>query len=164
MIFVTVGNDFRGFDRLLKKMDEIAPSIPNEIVIQRGYSKYLPKNAKQFDFVSMNEAIEYMKKSELVVSHAGIGTIILCKEYGIPILILPRRKGYGEHMNDHQMEIAKTLEEKRDENIHVIYQEDQLAEEILKILKDGRRNIPAENISKANLIKTIKEFVNTPQS
>jgi beta-1,4-N-acetylglucosaminyltransferase len=164
MIFVTVGNDFRGFDRLLEKMDEIAPLIPSETVMQRGYSKYLPKNTKYFHFVSMSNAIEYIQKSELVVSHAGVGTIILCKEYGIPILILPRRKKCGEHMNDHQMEIAKALEERRDENIHVVYHEDQLEETILKILREGRRNIPAENIGKANLIKTIKEFINRPRS
>ena len=162
MIFVTVGNDFRSFDRLLKKIDEIAPLIPNEIVIQRGYSTYLPRNTQYFDFVSMPIAIDYIQKSELVVSHAGIGTIILCKEYGIPILILPRRKRYGEHMNDHQMEIAKALEERRNENIHVIYQEDQIEEAILRILGEGKRNILLKNIGKANLIKTIREFINQP--
>ena len=88
MIFVTVGNDFRSFDRLLKEMDEMVPLIPDEILIQTGYSRYDPKNAKHFDFISMNQALEYIRNSELVVSHAGIGTIILCKEYGIPILIL----------------------------------------------------------------------------
>jgi UDP-N-acetylglucosamine transferase subunit ALG13 len=143
-------------------MDEIAPLIPSEIVTQRGYSRYLPKNTKYFDFVSMEEAIEYIQKSELVVSHAGIGTIILCKEQGVPVLILPRRKGYGEHMNDHQMEIAKVLEERGDENIHVIYQEDQLEESISKILKVERRNSAAENFGKAKLIKTIREFINRP--
>jgi len=164
MIFVTVGNDFRSFDRLLKKMDEIAPLIPNEILIQRGYSSYLPKNTKYFDFVSMPKAIEYIQKSELVVSHAGIGTIILCKGHGIPILILPRREKYGEHMNDHQMEIAKALEGRLRENIHVIFQEDQLEERISKILTGRRLNISTENIGKINLVKTIKEFINKPQS
>ncbi len=160
MIFVTVGNDFRRFDRLLEKMDEIAPSIPNEIVIQRGYSRYLPKNAKEFAFVPMNEAIEYIKKSELVVSHAGIGTIILCREYGTPLLILPRKKAYGEHMNDHQMEIARALEQRTDRAIHVVYQEDQLQEKIMEILGEGKRKIPAENVGKLNLIRTIREFIN----
>ncbi len=164
MIFVTVGNDFRNFDRLIEKMDEITPLIPNEMVIQRGYSRYLPKNTMCFDFISMDIAIEYIRKSELVVSHAGIGTIILCKEYGVPILIFPRRKQYGEHMNDHQMEIAKALEERKDENIHMIYQEDQLEGKILEILRSGRRNTSAENIGKANLIKTVKEFINRSQS
>jgi beta-1,4-N-acetylglucosaminyltransferase len=164
MIFITVGNDFRGFDRLLRKVDEVAPLIPSEIVMQRGYSRYFPKNTRHFDFVPMSIAIEYIQKSELIVSHAGIGTIILCKEKGVPMLILPRRKGYGEHMNDHQMEIAKALEERQDESIHVIYQEDQWAEEISKILKEARRNIPARNFGKTNLIKTIKDFVNGPRS
>ncbi len=160
MIFVTVGNDFRGFDRLLKKMDEIAPLISTETVMQKGYSKYLPQNTQYFSFVAMDRAIEYIQKSELVVSHAGIGTIILCREYGIPLLILPRRKGYGEHMNDHQMEIAKALEERGDEDIHIIYQEEQLGETISKILKKGRGSISAENTGRTNLIKTIREFIN----
>ncbi len=159
MIFVTVGNDFRSFDRLLKEMDRLAPRIPAEIVIQRGYSRYLPRNTRHFDFVSMESAAGYMRRSRLVVSHAGIGTIILCKEYGVPILILPRRKEYGEHMNDHQLEIAKALEERQDENIHVIYREDQLAEEISKILREGRREIPAGGSGKVTLIKTIKGFI-----
>jgi beta-1,4-N-acetylglucosaminyltransferase len=148
----------------IKKMDKIAPLIPSEIVIQRGYSRYLPKKIKHFDFVSMNKAVEYIQKSQLVVSHAGIGTIILCKKYGIPILILPRRKVYGEHMNDHQLEIAKALEKREGENIYVVYEEDQLEEKILESLRGGRKNTPAENIGKANLIKTIKEFVNRSQS
>jgi UDP-N-acetylglucosamine transferase subunit ALG13 len=109
----------------------------------------------------MNIAIEYIQKSELVVSHAGIGTIILCKEYGIPILIFPRRKGYGEHMNDHQMEIAKALEERRDENIHMIYQEDQLEEKIMYILQGEKSYTPIDNVGKRNLVRTIKKFIET---
>jgi UDP-N-acetylglucosamine transferase subunit ALG13 len=144
-------------------MDEIAPHIPSEIVIQRGYSRYLPKKIKHFDFVSMNKAVEYIQKSQLVVSHAGIGTIILCKKYGIPILILPRRKVYGEHMNDHQLEIAKALENGGDENIYVVYEEDQLEENILKVLKKATGYPLIENVGKMNLIRTIREFIERVQ-
>ena len=161
MIFVTVGNDFRNFDRLLKKIDEIAPCIPMEMVIQKGCSGYLPKNVRYFDFVPFYKATKYFQKSQLVVSHAGIGTIILCKQYGIPILILPRKRKYGEHMNDHQLEIAQVLEKREDENIYVIDGEDQLKAKILEILRIGRRHTPIENIGKANLIKIIKEFSQT---
>ena len=159
MIFVTVGNDYRNFDRLLKKMDEIAPLIPSEIVIQRGYSRYLPKNTKHFEFVSMNKAIEYIRSSQLVISHAGIGTIILCKEYGVPIIILPRRRRYGEHMNDHQLEIAKVLEERGDKSIYVIYEEGQLEEKITEVLRSQKTFAPTNNIGRANLIRTIREFI-----
>ncbi|OGP91536.1 MAG: hypothetical protein A2157_08760 [Deltaproteobacteria bacterium RBG_16_47_11] len=164
MIFVTVGNDFRSFDRLLKKMDEIAPFIPSEILIQTGYSRYVPQNTKHVDFISMDIAIEYIRKSELVVSHAGIGTIILCKEYRIPILILPRRKAMEEHMNDHQLEIAQVLEKKESEDIHVLYEENQLKENILRILKEGASDPSQKVAGKTNLIKTIRDFIKTTRS
>jgi beta-1,4-N-acetylglucosaminyltransferase len=159
MIFVTVGNDYRNFDRLLKQMDEIAPLIPSEILIQRGYSRYLPKNTKHFEFVSMNNAIEYIRRSQLVISHAGIGTIILCKQYGVPIIILPRRRRYGEHMNDHQLEITKVLEERGDKSIYVIYEEGQLEEKITEVLRSQKTFAPTNNIGRANLIRTIREFI-----
>ncbi len=159
MIFVTVGNDFRDFSRLIREVDSIAPDIPDEIVVQTGYSKYRPKNTKHFDFVPIDSAIEYLRASELVVSHAGIGTIILCKEYGIPIIILPRRKKFGEHMNDHQMEVAKILEERRGANVHVIYEESQLGTKILEVLKNSEKYTPVDNVGRANLIRAIREFV-----
>jgi len=161
MIFVTVGNDFRGFDRLLRKMDQIAPLIPAELLIQTGYSRYHPKNTKHVDFVSMDKAADYIRNSELVVSHAGIGTIILCKEYRTPILILPRRKAYGEHMNDHQLEIARVLQDKEAEHIYVVYGEDQIEESILKILKHRDSSVLVETPGKTNLLKVIKEFIGT---
>jgi beta-1,4-N-acetylglucosaminyltransferase len=161
MIFVTVGNDFRGFDRLLREIDAIAPRIPTKILIQRGYSRYLPKNAEHFDFVPMDRALDYMRHSELVVSHAGIGTIILCKEYGIPILLFPRRKACGEHMNDHQLEIARALESREAEHIHVVYEENQLEETILKIMKRQETLVPVRPPGKTSLLKTIKAFIDT---
>jgi UDP-N-acetylglucosamine transferase subunit ALG13 len=154
-----VGNDFRDFSRLIKEVDEIAPNIPDEIVIQTGYSRYCPKNAKAFDFVPVDTAIEYIRMSEIVISHAGIGTIILCREYGIPIIILPRRKKYDEHMNDHQMEIAKMLEERRGPNVHVIYEESQLERKILEVLRNREKRAPIGNVGRLNLIRTIREFI-----
>jgi UDP-N-acetylglucosamine transferase subunit ALG13 len=159
MIFVTVGNDFRNFDRLLKKMDEIAPCLPGKVVIQRGYSRYSPRNTDCFDFIPMDRAVESIRRSELVVSHAGIGTIIHCKEYQIPLFILPRRKAFAEHMNDHQLEIAHVLEEMRDENIYVVYHEDELKEAICRILKEGKKRTPKGDAGKTNLLRTIRDFV-----
>lgn len=163
MIFVTVGNHYQGFDRLIKKVDEIASHIPHEIVIQRGYSEYRPQNTMHFDFVPIGTAMEYIKTSDLVISHAGIGTIILCKEYGIPLLIFPRRKKYGEHSNDHQMEVAKALEERWDGHIHVIYEEGQLEEKIMELLKDKGKYTPQENAGRGNLIRNIKAFIEKDQ-
>jgi len=161
LIFVTVGNDFRAFDRLLKKMDEIAPSLPEKVLVQKGYSTYCPKHTEYFDFVPMNLATEYLLKSRLVVSHAGIGTIILCKQHGIPLLILPRRKKHEEHMNDHQLEVAQALEKRKDGNIHVLYEEDRLREKVLEILGEKGRGRTVEDMGRLNLIHAVREFLQT---
>jgi len=163
MIFVTVGNHFQGFERLLEKVDEIAPRLPHEIVVQKGYSKYIPKNTKYFDFVPANTAVEYIRKSDLVVSHAGMGTIILCKESGTPLIIFPRREKYKEHVNDHQMEIARVLEERGDKNIYIVYEENQLEEKIMEVV--GKRAIAqVENKGRENLVRTIAEFIEACQA
>jgi beta-1,4-N-acetylglucosaminyltransferase len=159
MIFVTVGNDYRDFERLLRQVDKVALRIPSDVVVQRGYSRYQAKNVKSFDFIPMNEAIEYIKQADLVVSHAGIGTIILCKKFGIPLLIFPRRKQFGEHMNDHQLEIARALEERMDRHIHVVYEEDQLEHRILEALRNREPYPPAENVGRKNLIRSIRDFI-----
>lgn len=159
MIFVTVGNDFRSFDRLLRTVDEMAARIPVEIVVQRGYSNYLPGNVRHFDFVTMEESIDFIRNSELVVSHAGIGTIILCKKYGTPILILPRRKRYGEHMNDHQLEIAEALERREEEGLYVARQEGELEEMMLKALQVEARKPATEHTGRLNLLQTLKAFI-----
>jgi len=108
----------------------------------------------------MERAMEYLRTSELVVSHAGIGTIILCKEYGTPLVILPRRKKYREHMNDHQLEVAEALERRKGENIYVAKGEEELEEKIFEALNSNKPS-PTPSTGRMNLIRTIKEFVET---
>jgi len=159
MIFVTVGNHYQGFDRLLRKIDEIAPKIPHEIIVQKGYTKYIPQNTRYFNFVPLQEATQYIRTSQLVISHAGIGTIILCKEYGTPLIIFPRRKKYGEHGTDHQMEIAQAIEERMDNHIYIVYEEEQLESKIFEILSQQEKPLPGISVGRDNLIRTIKTFI-----
>jgi UDP-N-acetylglucosamine transferase subunit ALG13 len=159
MIFVTVGNHYQEFDRLLKKMDEITPRLGQKVIIQKGYSSYQPKYAEYFDFVSMDVSIEYIKNADLVISHAGIGTIIICKEHGIPLIIFPRRKKFDEHGTDHQMEIARALEERKEAHIHAVYEEAQLEEKIKEVLNGQRRYALSGNAGRTKLINTIRAFI-----
>jgi len=45
-----------------------------------------------------------------VISHGGIGTILSALEYMKPIIVIPRRKEYGEIIDDHQFETTRELE------------------------------------------------------
>lgn len=159
LIFVTVGNDFRSFNRLLRKVDDISSRLPEPIIIQRGYSTYIPKNAKFFDFIPFGQIIEFFRKAKIVISHAGIGTIILCQKFGTPLIIVPRRKEYGEHLNNHQMEIVKALMDRNHRGIYPLDREEFLEEKILEILKENKKFHPLENTGRKHLIITIRKFI-----
>ena len=64
-------------------------------------------------------------------------------------------------MNDHQLEIVQALEERKDGQIRVLYEEDQLKEKILEHLAEERRASPAESTGRLNLVHALREFVQT---
>lgn len=130
MILVTVGNHNQGFDRLVKKMDEIALKIDEKIIIQIGDTKYKPLNADYFTFDSYENMKKLNGEARVVVSHAGVGSIITALEQGTPIIIVPRLKKFNEVLDDHQMEIAEAISGNK--NVKVIYDVNDL-EKILKL-------------------------------
>jgi len=110
MIFVTVGTHYQGFERLIKKMDEIAKEIDDEVVMQIGYTKYEPKNAKWFRFLEYEKMLEFYNKADVIVCHAGAGTLLEALSFGKPIVVVPRLKKFDEHVDDQQLELAEALE------------------------------------------------------
>ena len=109
MIFVTVGMHFQGFDRLVKKMDEISSKTNMKVVMQIGNTQYKPKNAEYFDFKNYEEVKELMRRSKIVIcpgAMSAIDSIVL----GTPVIIVPRSKEQNEVINDHQTIFAKKLE------------------------------------------------------
>ena len=140
-------------------MDEISSRLPEPILIQRGYSTYLPKNVKSFDFIPFGQIKEFFREAKIVISHAGIGTIILCQKFGTPLIIVPRRKEYGEHLNNHQLEIVEALKNRNHKGIYPLEGEEYLEEKIIEILKEDKKPPLLENPGRKQLIRTIKEFI-----
>ena len=130
MIFTTVGTA-RDFSRLIKKVDVIGNKLNEKIIIQRGETKYTPKNCYYFDYTDRNEFENYIKKANIVITHAGAGTIIECLKNKKRIIIVPRRKKYNEHRNDHQIDIARELE--REGKVLVCYDVKNLENKIKEI-------------------------------
>lgn len=110
MIFVTIGTHPGQFDRLIKKIDEIAPQIDEEIIIQTGFTNYVPKNVKHFAFTDTLEP--YYKKARLVICHSATSLLEFVLTQKKPIITVPRQKKFKEHINDHQVEFAEALQEK----------------------------------------------------
>jgi len=99
-----------GFDRLIKEMDEIAGRMDEEVIMQIGETTYEPKNARYFRFASKEEMNGLYEDVRVVVCHAGVGSILTALEHGKPVIAVPRRKKYGEHVDDHQLDIAGEME------------------------------------------------------
>jgi UDP-N-acetylglucosamine transferase subunit ALG13 len=99
----------QGFDRLIKAMDELADQIDEPVVMQIGASTYEPVHAEWFRFDTQERADELCAAARVIVGHAGAGTLISAFHCRRPIVVIPRRFGHGEHVDDHQIELAKAV-------------------------------------------------------
>lgn len=115
MLFVTVGTHTQGFERLIKATDELAGSgrIKEKVVMQTGNTKYEPKNCAWFRFESFKKIQELNKNARIVITHAGAGCIITALHFNKPLVIVPRYKKFGEHVNNHQCDLALALEQEK---------------------------------------------------
>lgn len=112
MIFVTVGTEKFPFDRLLKTIDEGISSgeIKHDVFAQSGTSRYAPVNYEHTAFLPFTEMVEKIQQADMVVSHSGVGSTLLCLSLGkIPVLF-PRFEQLGEHLDNHQLEFTRQME------------------------------------------------------
>lgn len=112
MIFVTAGNQKFQFNRLLKAIDELVDReiIQEPVIAQIGYSTYLPKHYEAVDFMCKEEFHRTVQDCSLLITHGGAGTILEGLELKKRIVAIPRRKAFGEHVDDHQVEITEVFE------------------------------------------------------
>ena len=109
MIFITLGSQKFQFNRLLKKIDNLIEIgiIQEEVFAQIGYSNYKPKNYSYNEFMDRDKFANMMKKSDIVITHGGTGAIITAVKAGKKVIAVPRLKKYGEHVDDHQVQLLK---------------------------------------------------------
>jgi len=160
MIFVTIGSAVKGieFTRLIKKMDDIAGKLDEEVVMQIGTVPYEPQQAKYFRYASYQENLSYFQKASLVIGHGGTGTILNALRFQVPIVVVPRRHHYGEHVDDHQVELAQRLV--GNELIKVVYELENLESAVKEMLERGNRVDKGRTYAEREaLIKTLKDFV-----
>lgn len=110
MILVTIGSMFP-FDRLVQAMDAWAAEHAGgeDILAQIGDGAYEPRHMRWVRRLERAEFMTVLAGADLVVGHAGMGTVITAGEYGKAIVIMPRRAARGEHTNDHQVDTAAWL-------------------------------------------------------
>jgi beta-1,4-N-acetylglucosaminyltransferase len=150
LIFVAVSTF--GFERLVKKMDDIAGHINEEVVMQIGETKYNPKNAKYFSFTSEQEIQELCKKARIVVTHAGVGMILNALQEEVPVIVVPRLKKYGEVIDDHQIYLALELE--KENKVTVVHDVDEL-----EVTLDQLGTKQSKFVKDRRLVEALKRYI-----
>lgn len=112
MIFLTIGTQLP-FNRLVRALDDLAPRLPLDIFAQIGQSDYAPANIKWSPFLAPAEFDKKFRAASVIISHAGIGTVLSAQKHRKPLIVVPRLARFGEHRNDHQMATARQLEGKK---------------------------------------------------
>ena len=113
MIFVTLGSQKFQFDRLLKKLDELLENgqITDAVFAQIGYSNYRPQHFEYEQFLNREEFAHRMQECDIVLTHGGTGAIVSAVKKGKKVIAVARLSKYGEHVDDHQIQILRQFEE-----------------------------------------------------
>jgi beta-1,4-N-acetylglucosaminyltransferase len=111
MILVTVGTHPQGFDRLVRAADELALNLDERLVMQSGSSQYVPQYAEYFSFVTSQHMEGLIRDARVVVAHAAAGTALLVLQHYKPLVLVPRSRAHHEAVDDHQLQLARALQE-----------------------------------------------------
>jgi UDP-N-acetylglucosamine transferase subunit ALG13 len=106
LVFVTVGTDHHPFDRLIDWVDRWAPAAPEvRLMVQYG-TAHAPAHAAGTPFVGPDEFASTLDTAAAVVCSGGPGAIMETRAAGLRPIVVPRRAGLGEHVDDHQRRFA----------------------------------------------------------
>ncbi len=109
MILVTVGTDLP-FDRMVKVVDAWAGETGRkDVFAQIGETHWKPQHLAFAPFIEPADFNVRFGQADVIVAHAGMGTILSALQWGKPLIVMPRRAYLGEQRNEHQLATAKHL-------------------------------------------------------
>ena len=107
MIFVTLGTQDKQFKRLLDAVEVI--DIPEKIIAQTGSTDFFSEKIEVHKYLDSEEFDRCMREANVIITHAGVGTIIQGLKLGKKMIVAARLKEYDEHVNDHQLQILESF-------------------------------------------------------
>ncbi|SFG51907.1 UDP-N-acetylglucosamine transferase subunit ALG13 [Priestia megaterium] len=156
MILVAVGTQNFSFNRLLKMVDELIEDkvITDNVLGQLGYSTYQPIYYEGFDFKPEKEMTRLIECADIIVTHAGVGTITTALQLQKKIIVVPRLSQYGEHVDNHQLEIAQAYRQK--EYIQLA----QNKEELTYLLNNiNKLNFQKYTPANSTILSSIQDYI-----
>lgn len=156
MILASVGSQ-APFDRLIRAVDEWATSRNrSDVFAQIAKGTYRPQHIKFTEFLDPSEFKQLVSEAQVLVAHAGMGSILIAMELGTPLVVMPRRACFRETRNDHQVAAAKHFGELG--RIIVADNEGVLAEKLDYALTTAETE-RISPVASPQLIATIRDFI-----
>ena len=156
LIFVITGTQ-EPFDRMVEIIDEWAGTQDKyRVVAQVAKSKVDWENIKSVDFLEPDLFSDLFKKADIIIGHAGMGTIIKAIENKKKLIIFPRQVKFGEHRNDHQMFTAKNFD--KSGFVNVAYTKNELSNYLFN-MKNLEFKKTYSSGANDDLIKSIFDFI-----
>jgi UDP-N-acetylglucosamine transferase subunit ALG13 len=161
LILVTVGTQ-GPFDRLVQAVDRwAAASGRTDVLAQIGPKAWKPAHIRWTEFMEPPAFRAAFEGADLIVSHAGIGTLVAALEQGKSIVVMPRLARLREHRNDHQVATAAHFCSKH--RVRVASEPDELPLALDEIVRmTSKELIPAPRarlVASEDLLRSVRAFI-----
>lgn len=156
MILVTLGTQDKSFKRLLDAVEKQIDNgnIKERVVVQAGLTKYQSDKMEIFDFIPVSKFDDLIKSCDVLITHAGVGSIVAGLKNKKVVIAAARLKKYHEHTNDHQLQIVDNFT--KSGYILPLNNFDELD----KVLQKAKKFKPkAYQSNTENFIKLIKDYI-----
>ena len=158
MIFVAVGTQKFPFNRLLKGIDDLIEQgeLEDEVFAQIGHTDYAPRTYGYTDFLNQDDFLSRISSCDVLITHSGVATIIAGMRLEKPVVVVPRFADYGEHVDDHQLQIADSFSSK---NLVLMCKE---VEDLAQLVKRAKTHTFSKYVSqRARVTQTIRDYLKT---
>lgn len=112
LILITLGTNDKSFARLLEEVQRLIneKKITDRIVVQAGVTEFRSSKMEILDLIPFLEFDDLINQCDLLITHGGVGSIITGIKKGKTVIAVPRLAKYGEHVNDHQLQIIDNFD------------------------------------------------------
>ena len=131
--------------------------IKDRVVVQAGIScNFKSKDMEIFDLIPLEEFDKLISECDILITHGGVGSIIAGIKNNKKVIAAARLKKYGEHVNDHQLQIVENFTDSG--YILSLNNFDEL-DKVLKNIKKFKPNKFKSNTN--NFIKLLKKEIDS---
>jgi len=158
MILVLLGTFQIEFPRPLILIEQLMQEnkLKEEIIVQNGFTNFSSSHLDLRPFMSAEELDKLYQEARIIITHAGTGSLMKGIKMGKKVISVPRLKKYGEHIDNHQLEIHTEFEK-----LKYIYPWND-GDSLEQVLIDIENFHPAKYVShKEDMVEYLKSYIDS---